>query len=85
MNHPMSENLTNLLTTFSMLANKTATHSADMTKLMDFTIQAHLERSSLDESALREILESQNWSEDKALELSEKYDFGREILARLDK
>jgi hypothetical protein len=38
MNHPMSENLTNLLTTFSMLANKTATHSADMTKLVDFTI-----------------------------------------------
>ncbi len=85
MDNLMSADLSSKLNGFSFIANKDILHDLDIERFVDFTIQAHLEKASLDKSTLGEILAAQGWSEVKALELSGKYDFGREILARLNK
>jgi hypothetical protein len=85
MDNLMSVDLSSKLNGFSLVANKDILHYLDTERFVDFTIQAHLEKSSLDKSTLGEILADQGWSEAKALELSNKYDFGRDILARLNK
>lgn len=84
MDNLMSADLTFKLNGFSCTANKDILHPLDTERFVDFTIQAHLEKSSLDKSTLEDILAEQGWSEAKALELSNKYDFGRDMLSRFN-
>lgn len=78
----MSSQLVANFRQFSDAANKASggTHPNDEKRFFDFVIQAHTEKSLLDESTLRKLLIDEEWSEDHAYNLSIKYDFGRDLL-----
>lgn len=78
----MSPEMAQLLKQFSAAANKTSggTHPLDERRFFDFIVQAHQEKSLLDETDLRELLVSDGWPNTQAQELSSKYCFGRDLL-----
>ncbi|MBW4576270.1 MAG: hypothetical protein KME08_13415 [Aphanothece sp. CMT-3BRIN-NPC111] len=78
----MSPELAEKFKHFSNLANKSSggTHPSDERRLFDLIIQAHVEKSLLDESSLRELLVDEGWSEEQAYKLSIKYNFGMNLL-----
>jgi hypothetical protein len=82
----MSPELATKFQQFSYAANKSSggTHPYDEERLFDFVIQAHLEKSLLDESTLRKLLVDEGWSDKDAYELSVKYDFGKDLLKRYE-
>lgn len=82
----MSSQLAAKFRQFSNAANKSSvgTHPNDEERFFDFIIQAHNEKSLLNESTLSELLIEEEWSEDHAYELSIKYDFGRDLLKRYE-
>ena len=59
-------------------------HPLDEKRFFDFIIQAHHERSLLDESTLRGLLIDEGWSEHHADKLSSKYCFGKDLLKQYD-
>jgi len=80
----MSPEMVQLLKSFLSIANKSSggTHPLDQIRFFDFIIQAHSERSSLDETTLRKLLLDNGWLDEHSSELSYKYNFGKELLAR---
>ena len=78
----MSPEMSQLLKQFSAAANKTSggTHPLDERRFLNFIVQAHNERSLLDEIELIELLLDEGWSNSYAQNLSSKYSFGRDIL-----
>jgi hypothetical protein len=78
----MSPDMSQLLKTFSGIASKSSgrTHTFDQIRFFDFIIQAHSEKSLLDETTLNDLLLDDGWSEEYADELSCKYNFGRKLL-----
>jgi hypothetical protein len=77
----MSPELEKMFTAFANNANKVHLHPVlDRHRFLDFIIQSHSENSDLDVVTLQERLESQGFSEEYALELSIKYEFGKELL-----
>ncbi|MFN6385865.1 MAG: hypothetical protein ACK400_17490 [Pseudanabaena sp.] len=77
----MSPEMSQLLKQFSA-ANKTSggTHPLDKRRFLNFIVQAHNERSLLDEIELIELLLDEGWSNSHAQNLSSKYSFGRDLL-----
>lgn len=81
----MSPEIEKTFTAFANNANKTHLHPVlDRDRFLDFIIQSHSENSDLDVVTLQERLESQGFSEEYALELSIKYEFGKELLNKFD-
>ena len=80
----MSPEMSQLLKQFSAAANKASggTHTSDEQRFLDFIVQAHHERSLLEETELTGLLLDDGWSDSHAQELSSKYRFGRDLLRR---
>lgn len=80
----MSPELSEVLKRFSRLANKSSggTHPYDEKRFFDFIIQAHNEKSLLDESTFEGLLIDEEWPNDYAFELACKYRFGRDLLQK---
>jgi hypothetical protein len=80
----MSPEMSHLLKQFSAAANKASggTHPLDERRFLDFIVQAHHERSLLDETELIGLLLDEGWSNSHAQKLSSKYCFGRDLLKR---
>ncbi|WP_283756401.1 hypothetical protein [Roseofilum casamattae] len=78
----MSPEMSELLKRFSDGANKSSggTHPYDERRFFNFIIQAHQEKSLLDETKLCGLLMEDDWSEEDARELSSKYCFSRDLL-----
>jgi hypothetical protein len=79
----MSLEMSKLLKQFSATGKASGgKHPLDERKFLNFIVQAHHERSLLDETELTELLLEDGWSDSRAAELSSKYGFGRDLLKR---
>jgi len=83
-NNSMSSELAKKFSEFSSIVDKEniVIHDLDRLRFMDFIIQAHLEDALLNEYTLKELLIDENWSEENAIDLSVKYDFGKSLLRK---
>ena len=78
----MSPEMAQLLKKFLSMANIAdgGTHLCDEERLFDFIIQAHNEKSLLEEQVLKGLLIDNNWPEMQAQKIVSKYLFGKDLL-----
>ena len=73
---------------FSLAANKStgSSHPLDQKRWFNFIVHAHLETTPLNPSILKRwLIEVENWSEDKASQLTIEYEFAQSLLDFYDK
>jgi hypothetical protein len=80
----MSETVAQAFKSFTFMANKSSLHPNDQERFYDFIIQAHIEGSLLEEDEIAYLLQIEGWWEEKSIELSSEYRFGRELLNRFN-
>ncbi len=76
------EDISKKLDRFSVLANKStgSAHPLDLERWFDFIVAVHKEGVVIDTDMLIRTLIEQGWSEDKAGELAEEYEFALALL-----
>jgi hypothetical protein len=80
----MSENVAQAFKSFTFVANKSSLHPHDQERCYDFIIQAHIDGSLLEEDEIAYLLKIEGWWEEKSIELSSDYRFGRDLLNRFN-
>jgi hypothetical protein len=80
----MSNDMAQAFRSFTFAANKSSLHPLDRERFYDFIIQAHIEGSPLEEDEISSLLQIAGWWEEKSIELSSDYRFGRDLLNRFN-
>jgi hypothetical protein len=80
----MSENVAQAFKSFTFMADKSSLHPYDQERFYDFIIQSHIDDSLLEEDEIAYLLKIEGWWEEKSIELSSDYRFGRDLLNRFN-